>query len=480
LPGLARLGELKGHVRVLAEEGLLPARPGQVILPGQEVHTGEDGFAVVTYADESRLELSADTTVRLLDLACLDRQKCPSKHIFLVRGVVNAHVTRQPAGRPLLLSTEQADLLVPGTRFASASILGETRIELEEGTALLARKGAPAVEIHTGTYAVAAPDLEVHAPAPLVPASGKPFALFQESSGPVLGFLALPGRREQAIACWNGLVKFWDPRSGKIRFQVDGGQKRALDLAVSPDGHTLAVGYEAHSKKDRPPSVVLWDVRKRRRQFDLPGTIRAHALEFTPDQRSLVLASAQRGVQVRDLPLPGQTPERRERLVLGDRFGRVESLAVSPDGAFVAAGYRDGKIRLWDLHTGRLERLFEGHTLQVKALAFQPGGHQLASGGRDGTVRLWAVDTGEQLRQMSGPAKEVRCLAFSPDGQTLASGHAGIVILWGVATGEQRSTLKAHKFAITALAYLDNGKTLATAGWDRTVKLWKLAPAPHP
>ena len=474
---LARLGELKGQVSVLIDDGLLPARAGQVIWPGQEIHTGEDSFAVVTYDDESRLELSSDTAVRLLEQAHLDRKKSPSKHIFLVRGVVNANVTPQPAGRPLLLSTEQADLLVPGTRFASANILGETRIELEEGTALLARKGARAVEIHTGTYAVASPDLDFYSAAPLVPVSGKPFAELLEGSGPVLALTDLPGRPELAIACFNGLVKLWAPRPGKVRGVLDARKKRALDLAVSADGRTLAVGYEARDKKDRRQSVVLWDLPHRRPRLVLPGTIRVHCLEFTPDQQSLVLASAQRGVAVRDLPPPGQTPEPRERLLLGERFGRVESLAVSPDGQVAAAGYRDGMIRLWNLQTGRMERLLAGHRREVKALAFQPGGQLLASGSRDGTLRLWSAATGEELRCLSGPAKEVRCLAFSPDGQALASGHAGVAILWSVATGEQRSTLKAHKFAITTLRYLDNGKTLATAGWDRTVKLWKLEPA---
>jgi ferric-dicitrate binding protein FerR (iron transport regulator) len=478
--GLARLGELKGHVRILAEEGLLKARPGQLLRPGQEVHTGEDSFAVVTYDDRSRLELSADTAVRLVDLTCLDRQQAPGKHIYLVRGVVNAHVTRQPAGRPLLLSTDQADLLVPGTRFASANIMGETRIELEEGTALFARKGARAVEIHTGTYVVAGPDLEVYSAAPLVPASGKPFAQMQEGSGPVLGLAALPGRRELAVACWSGLVKFWDTRSKRVTGAVDAGQDRALALTASADGRTLAVGYESRLKKDRPPSVVLWDLGERRARLSLPGTIRAHHLEFTPDQQSLVLATAQRGAQVRDLPLRGQAPELRERLVLGELFGRAEALAVSPDGAVAAVGYRDGKIRLWDLHTGRLVQMLEGHTREVKALAFQPGGQLLASGARDGTLRLWSTASGAEVRCLRGPAKEVRCLTFAPDGQTLASGHAGIALLWDVATGQKRSTLKAHKLAITALAYLDDGQTLATAGWDRTVKLWKLAPAAAP
>jgi hypothetical protein len=477
IPSLARLGDFKGHVRILAGEELLPARPGQLLRPGEEVHTGEDSSAVVTYDDASRLELSADTAVRLLKRDCRDRRDCPSKHVFLVRGVVNAHVTRQPAGRPLLLSTDQADLLVPGTRFSSANILGETRIELEEGTALLARKGEQAVEIRTGTYAVSASDLDFYSAAPLVPASGQPFAVLKEGSGPVLALARLPGRSELAVACWNGLVKLWDPGLGQVRAVLDARMARTLALAASPDGRTLAAGYEPRDRKSRPPCVVLWDVPERRARLVLPNTFRTRALEFTPDRGSLVMAAGPPGVGVRDLPLPGRPVETRDRLVLGDRLGRVESLAVSPDGTLVAAGYRDGKIRLWDLRTGRLARCLEGHTREVKALAFQPGGQVLASGGRDGTLRLWSLASGEELRQLRGPAKEVRCLAFSPDGLTLASGHAGLALLWSVAKGEKRSTLKAHKFAITALGYLDDGQALATAGWDRTVKLWRLEPA---
>src|SRR5262249_20322182 len=163
-------------------------------------------------------------------------------------------------------------------------------------------------------------------------------------------------------------------------------------------GQTLAAGYEPREKKTRPPSVVLWDLSRHRPRLVLPGTFRARALEFTPDQGSLVLATALPGVGVRDLPRPRQTPEARDRLLMGERPGRVDCLAVSPDGTVAAVGYRDGKIRLWDLQTGRLQGRFEGHTREVKALAFQPGGQVLASGSRDGTLRLWAMSTGEELR----------------------------------------------------------------------------------
>ena len=244
---------------------------------------------------------------------------------------------------------------------------------------------------------------------------------------------------------------------------------RTLALACTRDGRTLAVGYEDKNKRDQ--GVVLWQLPGRRivGESCLAREERLRQMDFTPDDQTLVLAcKAKRGVIVWD------AGDRRERIILGDRLEPERCLAVSPDVRTAAAGGRDGKIRLWNLQTGRVETILEGHQREVQALAFQPGGNWLASGGRDGTVRLWSLPNGEEVRNLSGKFKEVRCLAFSPDGRTLATSHGGNVILWNIATGVQRSTLKAHKFAITALVYLPDGHTLATAGWDRTVKLWDL------
>jgi WD40 repeat protein len=308
----------------------------------------------------------------------------------------------------------------------------------------------------------------------MVPSSNEPYAAFNEPSGPVLG-LAVVSNQILAVGCWNGLVKLWDVRTRQVRGQLDAHCARTLALACSPDGRTLAVGYE--DKNKREPAVVLWDLLDRRQVGDLSGARGPFAMDFTPDGQTLALASrARRGLIVWD------TGDRRERIVLGDRLETVRSLAISPDGRTVATGCRDarvpdGKIRLWNLQTGRVETILEGHQREVQALAFQPNGDLLASGSRDGVVRLWSLPTGDEVRTLSGKFKEVRCLTFSPDGRTLATSHGGMVVLWDVATGKQRSTLKAHKFAITALAYLPDGRTLATAGWDRTVKLWDLQPA---
>ncbi len=466
--GLARLAELHGEVEVVAHDERRPARAGQRILAGEEIRTGEASSAVVAYADSSRVELTAHTQVQLLAQAGPD-EALAGKHLFLVTGAVNASVTPQPLGRPLVLSTSQAVLLGASGRFRSASVLGETRVEVEAGKALLGRKGdRRKLELFTGTYAVAAGDGELTHPAPLLPGGGEPYAVFHEASGPVLALAAL-GERALAIGCASGTVKLWDVRTRKAPSELHH-PFRVLSLAATRDGRTLAVGCANKPKGE--PGVVVWDLPRRRQAAQLRGVRNVYALGFTADGQTLALADkAHTGALVWD------TADARERLILGERRDRVPCLAVSPDGKFVAAGCRDGKVRVWDLLTGRVTTTLDGPAREVQALAYHPGGRVLAGGSRDGVVRLWSLPGGEEVHRLSGKFKEVRCLAFAPDGATLASSHGGTVILWDAAAGLQRSTLKAHQFAVTALAYLPDGRTLATAGWDRTVKLWDLQPA---
>jgi len=68
--------------------------------------------------------------------------------------------------------------------------------------------------------------------------------------------------------------------------------------------------------------------------------------------------------------------------------GAVLAVAISPDGRTLAAADYHGAVRLWELDTGRLDRLSLAHP-GVETLAFAPDGRLLATGGFDGTVYLW-------------------------------------------------------------------------------------------
>lgn len=465
----ARLIDLQGEVFISDGPARVAAWAGQILHPGQEVQTGPEGSAVVRFDDSSRIELHPDTAVRLLDSRPTDSAQA-DKRLFLVKGLVNANV----GGKALILRTLQADLLAPRGRFSSTTLLDETRVEMEEGSATLARVGEQeGIEIRSGTYSVAAGEPGIVRTAPMLPTGTVPAAILTESSGPVVGMAVLTDGPTLAYSCATGQVKLWSLITRRPRGVLEGPPRKVLALAVAPDGNRLAVGYEP-TRGQRDGLIIVWDGRKQKPLHILDIHRRVQSLTFTPDSQSLALTTGERslrGTLVWDLG------DSRERLQLGDRTSASAPVALAPDGRTLATGGRDGLIRLHDIQTGRPVGVLAGHQREVQSLAFQPSGDLLASGSRDGTIRLWSVNSLSEVRSLSGKFNEVRCLTFSPDGQTLASGHAGIAILWDANSGTQRTALRAHKFAISSILYLPDGRTLATAGWDRTVKLWDLHPA---
>lgn len=69
----------------------------------------------------------------------------------------------------------------------------------------------------------------------------------------------------------------------------------------------------------------------------------------------------------------------------------VTSVAISPNGQFVAAGSLDTVVRIWDVATGMLVERLRGHRDSVYSVAFTPDGKGLVSGSLDKTLKYWDV-----------------------------------------------------------------------------------------
>ena len=71
------------------------------------------------------------------------------------------------------------------------------------------------------------------------------------------------------------------------------------------------------------------------------------------------------------------------------------------------------------------------HKTALLNLGFAPSGTSVAAGGRDGTVRLWSVPSGRVLAITVAHQGSVWALAISPDGKTLATvGEDRLGKLW--------------------------------------------------
>ena len=149
----------------------------------------------------------------------------------------------------------------------------------------------------------------------------------------------------------------------------------------------------------------------------------------------------------------------------------IPTVAFSPDGTLLAAGSREGAIKVWNVTSEAEVATLEGHTDQVTSIDFSPDGSMLASGSLDRTVKIWNTATWASAT-LEGHAERIGKVAFVRDGKLASVSPTGTVRLWNVSTKSQISTIETG--ARGAVAFSPDGTILASpTSW--TVKLWDLA-----
>jgi WD40 repeat protein/serine/threonine protein kinase len=275
-----------------------------------------------------------------------------------------------------------------------------------------------------------------------------------------------PDGRWIASGGWDSKVRLWDAFTGQPGAVLPHAN-RVRALAFSPDSTWLVSGCD---DEDR---LTIWDLGTGRRRNRIPGPgKRLGALAVSPDgariaaqdlDGTLRLAEAAGGREVATARLPGA--------------GLRTELAYSPDGRWLALIADRSTVGLWDAQTHQLVAQWAGHTGGIYTVAFSRDGRRLVSAGEDRTVRLWDVATGAPLAVLRGHSEAVFTAAFHPGGNRVASaGGERAILLWDVATGAEVARLQGHTDYIFSLAFSPDGATLASGSGDFTVRLWDTAP----
>jgi len=237
----------------------------------------------------------------------------------------------------------------------------------------------------------------------------------------VTGLTFCPGRRIMLSSSWDGSIGVWDTDTEQVLQKLVGHQYIPWPVC-SPDEKTVASSsYDG--------TVRLWNLStgEELRRLDL-GAPAGGLPAFSPDGQTVFLAAYSfSGLIQWDL-------NTGEKATFADHETMLNSVAISPDGRWLAADDMNFSITLWDRATRQEVRRFEGHHSMISAmpgLIFTPDSRHLLSASWDGTMRLWNVATGQEEARFLGHQSGVWSIGLSADGRTVVSGSFdGTMRIW--------------------------------------------------
>jgi WD40 repeat protein len=181
-----------------------------------------------------------------------------------------------------------------------------------------------------------------------------------------------------------------------------------IDYSLSPGARIVRIGFNGNSHRMyvartdgtvsfHRPATGAPDGTDLLHQHDVGSKTDCVAFAWSENGRLLAVACSDGHIETRDVATGRIIFE--DTLRIGDVPTRPMSLAISPDGQWIAAAANHSPIiRIWNLQTGKPSGGLKGHVGMVRVLQFSPVGNHLYSGSYDGTIREWSLATNSELR----------------------------------------------------------------------------------
>lgn len=155
----------------------------------------------------------------------------------------------------------------------------------------------------------------------------------------------------------------------------------------------------------------------------------------------------------------------------GPNFEGVTSAAWSHDGRFIALGFDDAVVRIWEISNSRAPwATLQGHLDEVERVGFSPDSSMLVSTSQDLTTRVWDVFSGRELikceyggHAFSSDQKSV-LFRFSPTRVARAKLHAQREVRQLFGNPELNT--------FNRLAFSPEGRYLTGASRYKAVRTW--------
>jgi WD40 repeat protein/Cdc6-like AAA superfamily ATPase len=287
----------------------------------------------------------------------------------------------------------------------------------------------------------------------------------------------------------DGTLRVWDLESGSCIKTFKGHKDEIESVSITPDAK-IAVSGSA----DR--TIRVWDLEQNKciKTFEAHGCSVA-SVSITPDGSTIISGSS---CQVKrddnTIKVWGLNKGQLIKSISKGTAYSTENLSITPDGRIaITAGGGFGKtfwtcpLFVWNLATGQLIKIIEGHDFPIKCVVITPDGKIAISGGDDKTLRMWDIEKGQLNKTHQPYKKSVDCVSILPDGKKAVSMHKdGIIRIWNLETGRciRKLDSRTKKVEQTEAAFVSlsfsqgvitpDGKKAVSKHKDGTIHVWNL------
>ncbi|GAN06760.1 conserved hypothetical protein [Mucor ambiguus] len=271
-------------------------------------------------------------------------------------------------------------------------------------------------------------------------------------------------------------VNIYSTATGKKRMTLEGHEGGVWALQYV--GNTLVTG-----STDR--RVRVWDMETGQCTHIFTGhtsTIRCLLITrpiSTDDQPMIITGSRDATLRVWRLPDPkdtrghfhGNNGDAANPYFVHALVGHRQSVrAIASHGHTLVSGSYDNTVRVWNIQSGRLMHLLEGHTQKVYSVVIDAEKNRCMSGSMDTSVRIWNLETGECIKKLEGHSVLVGLLGLS-DQYLVSAAADSILRVWSPETGVCHHALSGHGNSITCFQH-DNDKVIS--GSEGGLKMWDI------
>ncbi|MCP4442489.1 MAG: hypothetical protein GY810_26585 [Aureispira sp.] len=197
-----------------------------------------------------------------------------------------------------------------------------------------------------------------------------------------------PQKNILAYANDRGLLNFYDLEKNEVFLTITShNQKRIWDFEFATNGDAVILATE---ENDKSTSINYNSFDGKKTTLVAKTEIPIKTIARSADGHYIAGIGASPKICIWD----SKTGEQIYTLEDIDYPQSPTALAFDPLGRFLAVGYQDGALMIWDLEEAQLDKIPERrylHKASISSLAFDQQGQRLIAGSLDKSATIWTI-----------------------------------------------------------------------------------------